>query len=294
MKRGRKLRSVGYCLLFVDSAGIAGHSYDNSTDDVPIAARTGKNRNDTRLKSTSVDPSGSTVCRPNAIIDLTEDVDENDKADHHDVGRCAGQKRRFRPADEDEDIKAELVAIHKKPKLEGTAREIIDLDSDDDKEHISTNPIVDGKPVYSASSSRAIVDAKKVNSRKERLSKTSVPVSLAWQEAQGAPQDSVLDDLEEESSPLLQILSMVPDVDHKHAHSLVDKFADYPDCAERVLDALFNDKAYPKAKVPASSSRDKSKERAGQGYKESMQEKEKRFMNVKAREKPSPEYCLAA
>jgi hypothetical protein len=209
----------------------------------------------------------------------------------------------FEPDDADSSV--ELVASVKKAKKSKaaptSAREVIDLDSEEEEDmhrHAKKKELKDQADKASTSSSGSTsassMDAAKIGQRKRNASTPPTPPPPGQAQAKDLPDAEPVKEEEEEPSLLLRVLAMVPDVDHNHGQNLIDKFSAQQDCLEHVIDALFSDKSYPKAELKASSSRDKGKGRATSEAVELLEDKEKRYMDVKGRAKPGPLYCLAA
>lgn len=239
-----------------------------------------------------------------------------------------GRKRLFMPEDEwddNGDSSIEFIGRSvKKPRIQASSskkkeRVVIDLDSDLDENEaaaqrqsqaggskrashradVGKKPILE-KAASSSSSSGSNSDIAKVGERKRKASTPLTPPQAnATSKADYAGlgrevehnQPLMGDELEvqEEPSFLVKVLAMVPDVDEAHAQSLIDKFGTYEDVVERVIDELFSDVKYPKATV----TKDKGKGRASAAP-ETMEEKEKRYMDTKTRGEPSSDYFLAA
>ena len=288
----------------VAAAAAAGPSdYTPARDRPPTPGRDG-HRDEQRARSSSAAPAADTPKRSAArVYDLTEDLEDERAWARGWDGAGNVKKRLFEPDDADSSV--ELVASVKKAKKSKaaptSAREVIDLDSEEEEDmhrHAKKKELKDQADKASTSSSGSTsassMDAAKIGQRKRNASTPPTPPPPGQAQAKDLPDAEPVKEEEEEPSLLLRVLAMVPDVDHNHGQNLIDKFSTQQDCLEHVIDALFSDKSYPKAELKASSSRDKGKGRATSEAVELLEDKEKRYMDVKGRAKPGPLYCLAA
>lgn len=235
-----------------------------------------ENNNDDARPPTSNDPQGKpekrkrrTAQEPQSYIDISDDSD--DPTDALTTRRAARQARET---------------------ARRSSASIISIEDDDNDEAIQRsveNSFTSAKGDQNTGVRFELPAASTAPNSASSASSASTSTSAQSGGSDTTPGSSVLD--AGPSTWLVQVLAMVPDVDTEHAKALIDTHSNQVNCVEHVIDALFGDSNYPKAKMATASS-SKGKQKLSPAEQQKMDAE--KWTDIAKRGASSMAYCMEA